>query len=35
MNWQFWKKDSTREHKPKSKIREWWDAVLLQSLLRH
>src|SRR5687768_2642485 len=28
MNWQFWKKDSTREHKPKSKIREWWDAVL-------
>ncbi|MEO5979141.1 MAG: signal peptidase I [Chryseolinea sp.] len=29
MNWQFWKKDSGREaQKPKSKVREWWDAIL-------
>lgn len=31
MNWQFWKKDygSGREaQKPKSKAREWWDAIL-------
>jgi signal peptidase I len=29
MNWQFWKK-STKEKKdePKSKAREWWDAIL-------
>ena len=30
MNWQFWKKTSTEQHpvKPKSKVREWWDAIL-------
>jgi signal peptidase I len=30
MNWQFWKKTTTEETeaKPKSKVREWWDAVL-------
>jgi signal peptidase I len=29
MNWQFWKKNTAQEEaKPKSKIREWWDAVL-------
>jgi signal peptidase I len=31
MNWQFWKKKSTEEQKdakPKSKVREWWDAIL-------
>src|SRR5688572_2508954 len=31
MNWQFWKKTSTDENKesePKSKVREWWDAIL-------
>lgn len=31
MNWQFWKKDSKEEQKevkPKSKVREWWDAIL-------
>jgi len=30
MNWQFWKKTSTdeKESKPKSKLREWWDAIL-------
>jgi signal peptidase I len=28
MNWQFWKKSETHEDKPKSKIREWWDAIL-------
>lgn len=27
MNWQFWKK-SQNEAKPKSKTREWWDAIL-------
>jgi signal peptidase I len=27
MNWKFWKK-STEEQKPKSKVREWWDAIL-------
>lgn len=30
MNWQFWKK-STKENeqvKPKTKVREWWDAIL-------
>ena len=30
MNWQFWKKstDENKEDKPKSKVREWWDAIL-------
>jgi signal peptidase I len=31
MNWQFWKKSSAEKEepvKPKTKIREWWDAVL-------
>ena len=30
MNWQFWKKstDENKEEKPKSKVREWWDAIL-------
>jgi signal peptidase I len=30
MNWQFWKKKKTDEApaKPKSKLREWWDAIL-------
>lgn len=30
MNWQFWKKSEAhqQEAKPKSKIREWWDAIL-------
>lgn len=30
MNWQFWKKSTTAETeaKPKSKVREWWDAIL-------
>lgn len=28
MNWQFWKKSEKKEVKPKSKIREWWDAIL-------
>src|SRR3982751_5333077 len=30
MNWQFWKKKSAdeKEAKPKSKVREWWDAIL-------
>jgi signal peptidase I len=34
MNWEFWKKKSAGEHgkqqeaKPKSKAREWWDAIL-------
>lgn len=30
MNWQFWKKKDTkeREEKPKSKLREWGDAIL-------
>lgn len=32
MNWKFWKKDNTsteeKETKPKSKLREWWDAIL-------
>lgn len=27
MNWKFWKKNS-EAHKPKSKVREWWDAIL-------
>jgi signal peptidase I len=31
MNWQFWKKskeEDKKEAKPKSKLREWWDAIL-------
>jgi signal peptidase I len=30
MNWQFWKKKDAEEQpaKPKSKTREWWDAIL-------
>jgi signal peptidase I len=28
MNWQFWKKRGSEEKKPKSKLREWWDAIL-------
>lgn len=30
MNWQFWKKKNAEEQpaKPKSKAREWWDAIL-------
>ncbi|MEJ1241738.1 signal peptidase I [Chryseolinea sp. T2] len=29
MNWQFWKKSKAEEApKPKSKVREWWDAIL-------
>jgi len=28
MNWQFWKKSTEKEAKPKSKAREWWDAIL-------
>lgn len=29
MNWQFWKKQKEEKPaKPKSKLREWWDAIL-------
>ena len=32
MNWQFWKtkeaEKEEKEAKPKSKLREWWDAIL-------
>jgi signal peptidase I len=29
MNWKFWeKKEKAQENKPKSALREWWDAVL-------
>lgn len=29
MNWQFWKKkEASRAPEPKSKVREWWDAIL-------
>ncbi len=28
MNWQFWKKSAQKEEKPKTKVREWWDAIL-------
>lgn len=29
MNWKFWKKDESQKEKaPKSKAREWWDAIL-------
>lgn len=29
MNWQFWKKnEASKAPEPKSKVREWWDAIL-------
>lgn len=28
MNWQFWKKKTEESTTPKSKVREWWDAIL-------
>lgn len=28
MNWKFWQKDDSHEERPKSKAREWWDAIL-------
>jgi len=28
MNWKFWEKKPKEEKKPKSAIREWWDAIL-------
>jgi signal peptidase I len=28
MNWKFWKKNASKEDKPKSKAREWWDAIV-------
>ncbi|RAV99586.1 signal peptidase I [Pseudochryseolinea flava] len=28
MNWKFWTKKEEDHKKPKSKIREWWDAIL-------
>lgn len=28
MNWKFWEKKKEENNKPKSKIREWWDAIL-------
>src|SRR5687768_12831890 len=30
MNWKFWNKEAavSAKAKPKSKIREWWDAIL-------
>lgn len=28
MNWQFWRKDERKAERPKSKVREWWDAIL-------
>ncbi|MDH5251024.1 MAG: S26 family signal peptidase, partial [Cyclobacteriaceae bacterium] len=31
MNWQFWKKrspENQQEDQPKTKVREWWDAIL-------
>lgn len=28
MNWKFWNKEAKKEQKPKSKVREWWDAIL-------
>ncbi|WP_276374743.1 signal peptidase I [Chryseolinea sp. H1M3-3] len=28
MNWKFWKKDKSHDAAPKSKVREWWDAIL-------
>lgn len=28
MNWKFWKKSGDEQKAPKSKVREWWDAIL-------
>jgi signal peptidase I len=28
MNWKFWEKKKQTEVKPKSAVREWWDAIL-------
>jgi signal peptidase I len=28
MNWKFWEKKEKKEAKPKTKLREWWDAIL-------
>jgi signal peptidase I len=28
MSWKFWKKGESHSDKPKSKVREWWDAIL-------
>lgn len=28
MNWKFWQKDKSHVDQPKSKVREWWDAIL-------
>jgi signal peptidase I len=28
MNWKFWKRSPEKPSKPKSKTREWWDAIL-------
>jgi signal peptidase I len=28
MNWKFWEKKPQEEQKPKSAVREWWDAIL-------
>lgn len=28
MNWKFWEKSEKKDAKPKSKVREWWDAIL-------
>jgi signal peptidase I len=28
MNWKFWEKKAVAEQKPKSAVREWWDAIL-------
>jgi signal peptidase I len=28
MNWKFWQKGPEKPSKPKSKAREWWDAIL-------
>lgn len=28
MNWKFWEKKKEKDAKPKSAIREWWDAIL-------
>ena len=35
MNWQFWKrktKEDAADAAPKSKVREWWDAVFKAGL---
>src|SRR6476646_2041921 len=28
MNWKFWEKKKEESNKPKSIVREWWDAIL-------